>query len=155
MITIIDVIENFFNYQTDKDLLTIPGKLLFEFGEEVRRFAADFNLPQVKKMLHPIYIGGWPSANFWDINQNRYIYSSLLYSGQILVKDPISDWFCNEQYQTKAFLSSRQGYIDPGKRTLNTIGTRQFLAIVVPQLLTLKPLIQNGIIIPIPLCQYK
>jgi hypothetical protein len=150
MITIIDVIENFFKYQTDKNLLTIPGKLLFDFGEEVRRFAADFNLPQVKENLHPIYIGGWPSANFWDINQSRYIYSSLLYSGQILVKDPISDWFCNEQYQIKAFLSSRQGFINTQTRKFNTSGTRQFLAIVIPQLLTLKPLIQNGIIIPIP-----
>ncbi|MBO1224631.1 MAG: hypothetical protein JYX80_09375 [Candidatus Scalindua sediminis] len=150
MITIVDVIENYFNYQDDKNLLTIPGRRLFDFGEEVRRYASSFTLPKVSTNLHPIYLGGWPSSNFWDTNQNKYIYSSLLYAGQILVKDPICDWFCNEQYQLKTFLSSRQGYINTQQRKLNTFDTRQYLSIVIPQLLKLKPLIQSGIVIPIP-----
>ena len=36
MITILDVIDNFFGER--RDILKVPGKTLLEFGEEVRKF---------------------------------------------------------------------------------------------------------------------
>lgn len=150
MITIIDVIENYFINLEDKNLLTIPGKELYKFGEEVRRFASAYVLPKSEASKHPVYLGGWGSANFWNVNESSLVFSSLLYSGQILVKDPISDWFSVEQYKMQSLLSSRQGYINPLTGESNVFKTRCFLSIVIPQILRLKPLIQKGIIVLVP-----
>lgn len=154
MMTILDVLDNFLSLEKETDFLKISGNNLYNLGEEVRRFSDSYTLPKCSNELHPIYLGGWPSANFWNAYENKYIFSSLLYSGQILVKDPISDWFSDEQYQLPAFLSSRKGYIDPDNGYPNIQGTRIFLSIIVPELLKLRSLIEKGIIVLIPSKKY-
>lgn len=159
MATILDVIDNFFgNQQTlEKNLLSMSGKNLFKFGEEVRRFAKDYIPPRPFSDTNPIYLGGWPSANFWDSYHGNLAMTSLLYSGQLLVKDPISDWFSFEQYNIKRMLSARQGFLDI--HDINNIKfsapeTRRFLLTVIPPLMRLRPLIENGIVVLTPSKSY-
>lgn len=153
LITILDVIDNFFATSDDPNLLTTRGRTLFEFGEEVRKFAEYYEPPRPQENQHPTYLGGWPSANFWSGTNGRMILSSLLYSGQVLVKDPISDWFSEEQYLLQKPLASRTGY----KRldgSPNVIETRQFLSETIPALQQMRPLIEAGIIVLIPSQKY-
>ncbi|MEI6832153.1 MAG: SEC-C domain-containing protein [Candidatus Omnitrophota bacterium] len=150
MITIFDVIDNFFYKEADKNILTMPGRALYSFGEEVRKYAQSFCFPQVDRSQYPIYIGGWPSANFWDSQNGSLVMSSLLYSGQILAKDPISDWFSYEQYQIPKLMASRRGFYFMDKHEVDIAGTRQFLAIVIPALQKLRPLIENNTLILVP-----
>ena len=128
----------------------MPGKTLSELGEEVRRFARDYIPPSPAEDLHPVYLGGWPSANFWDSQNGSLAMTSLLYAGQLLAKDPISDWFSLEQYSIPTKMAGRGGFIDSQTGRLNTEQTRNFLSVVVPALLRLRPLIQAGIIILAP-----
>ncbi len=148
--TVLDVIENYFSMQDDHNLATIPGKALYAFGEEVRRFSGSYCLPPIDQSQHPIYLGGWPSANFWNSQEGQLVMTSLLYSGQILVKDPVSDWFSNEQYRIPTKMAARAGYNDKQRGKVNSVGTRIFLSHVVPVLARLKPLINAGIIVLVP-----
>lgn len=128
----------------------MPGKALFELGEEVRRFARDYVPPSPASDLHPVYLGGWPSANFWDGQNGSLAMTSLLYAGQLLAKDPISDWFSLEQYSIPTKMAGRKGFVESETGSLNTSQTRNFLSVVVPALQRLRPLIQAGIIVLVP-----
>jgi hypothetical protein len=97
--------------RSSEDFSRLPGTAIHEFGEHVRDYAANA-MPNLDATKHPIYIGGWPSANFWFVNGDL-ILSSLLYSGQVLVRDPIADWFSNEQYLVQHLFAARPGYLDP------------------------------------------
>lgn len=132
----------------------MPGKVLYQLGEEVRRFARDYTPPEPSTGLHPSYLGGWPSANFWDSQSGSLAMTSLLYSGQLLAKDPISDWFSIEQYSIPAMMSARSGFLDRRSGKPNMVQTRAFLLHVVPALYRLRPLIQSGLIVLVPSKRY-
>ena len=102
MATILDVVDNFFHKDATPsevlDVRRLPGRVLYEFGDEVRRFASTYTSESATTMGEaPIYLGGWPSASFWAVHGDL-ILSSLLYAGRVLVKDPLSDWFSDERY---------------------------------------------------------
>jgi hypothetical protein len=63
MTTVLDVIDGFFG--NDPDVLTVPGKALYEFGREVQRFADAYEPPPLADSERMLYLGGWPSANVW------------------------------------------------------------------------------------------
>jgi len=128
----------------------MPGRVLYQLGEEVRRFAADYTPPGPDAELHPCYIGGWPSANFWDSQNGSLAMASLLYSGRLLAKDPISDWFSTEQYSVPEIMPARPGFLDRRSGKPNVAQTRVFLAQVVPALYRLRPLIETGMIVLVP-----
>jgi hypothetical protein len=127
----------------------MSGKALYELGEEVRGFSKACVPPEPSAELHPCYLGGWPSANFWDSQNGSLAMTSLLYSGQLLAKDPISDWFSTEQYEIPTKLSGRPGFQDPtsGRSDMAMARTRTFLLCVVPALYRLRPLIESGLIV--------
>jgi len=149
MASILDVIDNYISFHKENDILKIPGKRLFELGEEVRRFANAYEPPQPLREQYPIYLGGWPSANFWTAGSSELLMSMLLYCGQVLAKDPIADWFSNEQYSTERLMPSRPGYLR-NDGSPNVAETRQFLYVVVPILRDLRPLLDAGIVILSP-----
>jgi hypothetical protein len=146
VVTILDVINNFFTIHQDQDIANLPGKDLWRFGEEVQRFSASYDPPALDDKTFPIYLGGWPSANFFAADQGPLVLSTLLYSGQVLVKDPVADWFANEQYRVEHTLSDRQGYLD-SDGTPDIGRSRRFLANVIPALRALAPLIESGAIV--------
>jgi hypothetical protein len=150
MVTILDVIDNFFATNRVEDLATVPGKVLDEFGAEVRRFAEAYEPPLLDQGLYPTYLGGWPSANFWNSLNGVLVMSTLLYSGQVLTKDPLADWFSDEQYQRPHRMAARPGYLDPDTRQPNIAGTRAFLMHVIPALLAMRPLIEKQILVLVP-----
>lgn len=141
--TIIDVIENFCAAHAIEDFDTVAGTTIVAFGEEVQRFAASYQPPTTEDSQHPLYIGGWPSANFYHAAHGSLLSSALLYCGQVLVKDPLIDWFSVERYSYQQLMSAREGFLVPGTSSYNIAGTRRFLAVVVPALLALKPLIES------------
>ena len=156
MLTILDVLDNFISSRPseERDLRNMPGKILYQLGEEVRRFARDYTPPTPSKGLHPSYLGGWPSANFWDSQNGSLAMTSLLFSGQLLAKDPISDWFSIEQYSIPSLMSARRGYLDRSSGNVNMAQTRAFLLRVVPALYRLRPLIEKGLIVLVPSKKY-
>lgn len=146
--TIFDVVDNFTTAAGVDHLGGLPGTHLRDFGEEVRRYTQAADVPTMDPAQHPVYLGGWPSANFGTVN-GAMLLSSLLYSGQILVKDPLADWFSDEQYLIEHKLSARPGHRnDDG--TLNIGATRDFLRRLLPTLQALRPLIETGVVVLSP-----
>lgn len=152
MVTILDVLDNFLSSRatSSRNIARIPGKALYELGEEVRRFAREYSPTSPGEGLQPAYLGGWPSANFWDSQSGDLAMASLLYSGSLLAKDPISDWFSMEQYAIPTKMAARPGFISPQTGKPNITGTRIFLSIVIPALYRLRPLIDSGILVLVP-----
>ena len=147
--TSVDVLDNFMTAGRIDSLLHAPGHILWELGEEVQRFADSYNSIPLIPNEHPVYIGGWPSANFWLATNGPLITSALLFPGQVLVKDPLIDWFSTDRYRNEPLMGSRQGYLaDDGSPDIRA--TRGFLSNLAPALLRLKPLIDAGIIVLIP-----
>jgi hypothetical protein len=152
MATILDVIDNHFYKEADSssslDIRRIPGRALYEFGEEVRRFAQTYVQPTSTSSERPIYIGGWPSASYWAAHGDMLL-SSLLYADRILVKDPLSDWFSDDQYYVQHKMSTRTGYLEGGDKPA-VAQTRWFLSHVIPALRFLRPLIDAGLVVLVP-----
>ncbi|WP_270365748.1 hypothetical protein [Microbacterium algeriense] len=149
MLSTIDVIDAYLTGRPDTDFSTVTGRDLESFGERVREFSAH-QTPEIDADQHPIYLGGWPSANFALLGGDM-ILSSLLYSGQVLVRDPIADWFSVEQYRVEHMMSARPGFHPSGEDAETRIRrTRAFLTTVVPQIMRMRPLIEAGIVVPVP-----
>lgn len=149
MLSTIDVIDAYLTGRDDNDFTTVTGRDLESFGERVREFSTH-HTPDIDPANHPIYLGGWPSANFALLGGDL-ILTSLLYSGQVLVRDPIADWFSVEQYHIEHMMSARRGFHPPDDDAeTRTRRTRAFLATIVPQLVRMKPLIEAGIVVPVP-----
>lgn len=145
----LDLVDEFLLLRSDDGFSTVPGRNIHEFGKSVREYSQTAE-PQLDSARHPVYIGGWPSANFWFVNGDL-ILSSLLYSGQVMVRDPITDWFADEQYQIEHLMSYRAGYIEPARNyQVSMAKTRAFLVAVVPALRNLRPLIDAGILVLVP-----
>src|SRR5262245_36878350 len=127
----------------------MPGRDLWHLGDEVRRFARSYTPPKLETAKFPIYLGGWPSANFFAADNGQLILSSLLYCGQVVAKDPISDWFTMERYQNERMMAGRSGFLDDQGKP-NVAGTRRFMANVIPALIELRPLIESATIVLVP-----
>jgi hypothetical protein len=74
------------------------------------------------------------------------VLSTLLYSGQVYAKDPLSDWFADERYHIERPLAGRPGYFHEDGSP-NIAQTRAFLNVVVPALHRLRPLIESGALV--------
>lgn len=145
--TILDVVDNFFARDADVDVSRLPGKRLYELGREARRLAQASPLPTVGP--GSIYLGGWPSANFWAVSGDL-IMSTLLYADSVVVKDPVADWFSFSQYQVTHLMAVRPGYLDPESGQPRTAETRAFLSAVLPALRALRPLVETGAVVFAP-----
>lgn len=146
--TILDVVDNFTTSKR-QDISTLPGAALLEFGQEAQRFSSLYEPAAIQSNSYPVYLGGWPSANFWASLHSPLILSTLLYSGQILAKDPILDWFSLDRYRIAGAMGGRQGYLSESGDP-NIVGTRAFLRVVLPALQQLRPLIASGALVLVP-----
>lgn len=146
-ITILDVIDNFFARDSELDVARLPGRRLYDLGMEARRLAQAADAPQVGR--GSIYLGGWPSANYWAVSGDL-IMSTLLYADSVVIKDPLTDWFSYSQYQVPHLMSSRPGYLDPGTHEPLVTQTRAFLSAVLPALRQLRPLVETGAVVFAP-----
>lgn len=147
MTSVLDVVDGFFG-PGDVDILRVPGTVLFEFGEEVRRFA-DAHDPTSQIKSGARYFGGWPSAAFPSLDSSGVVLSSLLYVEQAIVKDSITDWFSDDQYQVEHKLSSSPGWMtQTGEPT--TQYTRHFLANAIREMRRIQPLVDSGIVLLVP-----
>src|SRR4051794_19706593 len=137
-VTIFDVLDNFSVSKGGLDFQTLPGTAIHEFGEVVRAFSAS-ERAGIEPESDAVYLGGWPSANFWAVGGD-FLLTSLLYSPQLLVRDPISDWFSVEKTMVRHKMAARPGYWATDG-TPNVAATRGFLSGVVPLLERWRPLI--------------
>jgi len=123
-------------------------------AEDIQAYSSTFVLPEVDESQHPTYLGGWPSANFWRAEQSPLVMTTLLYSGQVLVKDPLADWFVDRShyepsYRISKTMKNRASYRNL-KGDLNVDETKKFLISNIPKLVYFRQLIDRGIIIPVP-----
>uniref|UniRef100_UPI0012FFDF1B hypothetical protein n=1 Tax=Geodermatophilus chilensis TaxID=2035835 RepID=UPI0012FFDF1B len=146
-ITVLDVIDNFFARDSDPDVARLPGRRLYDLGMEARRLAQAADAPQVGR--GSIYLGGWPSANFWAVSGDL-IMSTLLYADSVVVKDPLTDWFSYSQYRVPHLMSSRPGYLNPETCEPLVAQTRAFLSATIPALRHLRPLVESGAVVFAP-----
>lgn len=148
-VTILTVLDNFLAMGKERDFSRMRGRDLYELGDRVREFSASYS-PVLDESKRPIYLGGWPSANFLFVD-GQISMTALLYAGQLLVRDQISDWFSQEQYRNVHMMSSAFGYWqDQGGIEEHNYRTRAFLAAAVPALEKMRPLIESGIVVPVP-----
>ncbi|MEU3457640.1 SEC-C domain-containing protein [Micromonospora sp. NPDC006766] len=143
------MIENYGWRDGRLDFQRLPGRHLWDFGEEVRRFAVAVADQSALPETDATYIGGWPSANPYEVQSSDLILTSLLYANRVIVRDPIADWFSLDQYYLERPMASRPGFLREGGRP-NVAETRAFLVNVVPGLMALKPLVRAGLIQIVP-----
>lgn len=75
----------------------------------------------------------------------------MLLEQQVIGKDPISDWFCLERYNRPNLMASRTGWQPQGQGTPPDISaTRRFLAVQIPAIHTLLPLLDAGLVVLVP-----
>lgn len=148
-VTVLDVLDNFLAVSPTREFARMSGHQLRDLGREVRRFAATYEPAPAVSNRVPVYLGGWPSANFFFADQGQLVLSALLYTGQVYVKDPLIDWFSDEQYRNEHRGSARPGYRN-AEGGLNIAGTRMFLHAVVPGILAMRPLIESGAVVLVP-----
>ncbi|MBW3085828.1 hypothetical protein KEM60_02039 [Austwickia sp. TVS 96-490-7B] len=143
MVHIGTVVENSLGWS--RSIWDIPGKEIWEFGDRVREWAAAFDYADVIRS-QATYYGGWPSANLATVGwEGGVVSSALLFEDHILGKDSISDWFSDEQYQREKLLVARMGWRrDDNRPALSE--TRAFLAVQLPRLRRLLPLLDAGVI---------
>lgn len=144
--TTLDLLDEYFPASRGIDTGSTRGDLLFEFGEVVRSRPTE---PRPRRGLAPVYIGGWPSSNFGLVNGDLLL-SSLLYNDQILIRDPIADWFSDDQYYVEHAFAARPGHRDRSNNRQNTAATRQFLYTAAAALRSMRPLIEAGIVGLVP-----
>lgn len=149
VVSSLDVAENFVASNRGLEWASMPGNKIWELGREIRRLASSYTPPPVNRAEFPIYVGGWPSANCWAASEGPILTSSLLFSGQVVAKDPLIDWFSLDYYQYRKVMASRRGYLsDEGFPDIRS--TREFLAAIMPQFLRLKPLVDSGALVLVP-----
>jgi hypothetical protein len=71
----LDVLDNYFG--PNEDIRRVPGRRLMDFGDEVRRFTGSLAPTSLNPAQHPIYLGGWPSANIWDAGNSHWFLPPL------------------------------------------------------------------------------
>lgn len=145
------VIENSLGWECD--IWSIPGRHLEDFGDRVREWA-HATTPTNYVSSEAAYYGGWPSANLPTIGWNGVISTALLLENQVIGKDPISDWFCDERYNRPHPLAARLGWRPADSKSHTAIpdipSTRRFLAVQLPAIRALLPLLDAGIVILAP-----
>lgn len=161
VITTLNVIDNFFGDELP-DFRSLSDEVIQDFGREIRRFSETYTPAQVKNEdTFPSFLGGWPSARWNDFSP--LVMTSLLYSGQVLVKDILCDWFSDEQYKLPTGMPTSdniviarnylgyQGYHNNQKDSDLTLRrNRYFLYKTLPVYLRARPLIESGILVLAP-----
>lgn len=148
MIHIGHVVENSLGW--DRDIWSIPGRELESFGERVREWAQAVS-PVANVSPNAAYYGGWPSANLPTIGWDGVVSTALLLEDQVIGKDPISDWFCWERYNRPNLLASRSGWQPEGPGSSPDVAaTRRFLAMQLPAIRALTPLLDAGLVVLVP-----
>lgn len=144
-----DVIENSIGWH--RDVWDIPGVEIMAMGERVREWSESYDLGPngVPDPAEGAYYGGWPSANLPTVGWGGVVSTSLLLEEQVVGKDPISDWFSLEQYDRDNFMASRTGWLRTDQSPA-IAETRQFLAVQVPAIKRLRPLLDLGIVRLVP-----
>jgi hypothetical protein len=163
-ITIVDVLENALGELSAARALSLSATEIAALSEAVNAFYEPWEPPANNDALR-LYAGGWIAGNFQADDARQQLLSSLLYSPQAVIHDPIAEWFfpARERLETPPPIRGRQrgvkvassephllrgnGYLtfqDQPERTQHE------LALVLPILAQLAPLIRNGTIIPIP-----
>jgi hypothetical protein len=150
--SIIDVIQNYRYSKGRLDFQRVPGRELWDFGEEVRRLGSAVVDQEPDPREGATYLGGWPSANPFALPSSDLILTSLLYANQVVVRDPISDWFSPHQYYLERPMGSRPGFLQESGEP-NVAATRAFLTRVVPGLMALEPLVRAGLVQIVPTTQ--
>ncbi|OEI68067.1 hypothetical protein Cus16_2158 [Curtobacterium sp. ER1/6] len=148
MSSTLEILDDFFALRNDEDFSRVPGRTIREFGSQVLT-GSQADPAHLSPDRQPVYIGGWPSANFGLVHGDLLL-TSLLYNEQLLIRDPIVDWFAPEQHLVEHALAARPGYWDPEANQPHMRETRQFLNVAVTQLRALRPLIDAGIVVPVP-----
>ncbi|MEO8608333.1 MAG: hypothetical protein ABI690_10645 [Chloroflexota bacterium] len=162
--SVLEVIDNFFGSKLP-DFSALPEATIDEFGTEVRRFSETYEPPPIKEPdMFPSFLGGWPSARWGGYNPS--VMTSLLYSGQVLVKDLLLDWFSDEQYQLPQTIPSKvmQGVMfrnQSGYKVLRSTPesrlatNRHFLSRTIPVIVQSRPLIEKGILVLAPTKKFE
>ncbi|WP_420366963.1 YecA family protein [Curtobacterium sp. L1-20] len=148
MSSTLEIIDDFFALRNAEDFSQVPGRSIREFGSQILTSSRDVPA-HLTPERQPVYVGGWPSANFGLVHGDLLL-TSLLYNEQLLIRDPIADWFAPEQHLVEHALAARPGYWDPQANQPHMRETRQFLNVAMAHLRALRPLIDAGIVVPVP-----
>ena len=112
-----------------------------------------------------MYSGGWIAGNLEAAEPRRYLFSSLLYYPEVVIHEPLADWFFpyrEQLWSPPGVWADRRSMLIDGSEPamLANSGyfrfasepdrTRSYLASVLPALAELAPLIRSGAVAPVP-----
>ncbi len=133
-----------------------------ELGDAVRRHYLGWQPAETEGLR--VHLGGWIGGNFGDAGARSLLATMLLYADQVLVHDPLAEWFCATRdrlraldpvrYRNGAKLQGSEGHLLAAdgwianpmdlERNLNELQWR------VAALRDIEPLLRAGAAVPVP-----
>jgi hypothetical protein len=161
--TIIDVLENRLGSLDDARINAVTPVDLQDLADAVKTFYDSWSPPPPKDLR--MYAGGWIAGNFIAPEALKYLLTTLVYYPETIFHDPIADWFFPHRDRLLApdgiWSRGRKMQINGAEPVMirgngyysfaaDPERTRQYLKLVAPTIRRLAPLIQAGIVIPVP-----
>jgi hypothetical protein len=161
--TIIDVVEDAVGSMGQVRAEALSGSALDRLAHSIIEFYDSWTPLGAEDGR--MYSGGWIAGNFEAPESRRYLFSSLLYYPEVVIHEPLADWFFPYREQLWAppgiWADRRSMRIDSAEpamlansgyfRFISELDrTRSFLASVLPALAELAPLIRSGAVVPVP-----
>jgi len=161
--TILDVIQNFWGAEASKRIEKATKAKLKEFGKEVNRFYEAYSPRGPKTTDFRTYYGGLVAVNFsLSGGKQQTFFNNLLYAHSTIVPDPIARWYFDRyedlaktppaEYLNGAAAANQSewiGWMLSSYRAFqwDVESCREVLGFFVSGLLTLKPLVDAGIVV--------
>jgi hypothetical protein len=162
MVTIFDVIDNFWGRSPLAKVARADKIALTRFGNEVNRFYKSYIPPQVGQEELRTYYGGLVAVNFSLAGKQTTFFNNLLYAHSTIIPDPLPRWYFDEYEELSKtpkvkYCSGRAsvdqsewiGWILNSNRAFrwNLEVCREVIQYFISGLLKIRPLVEAGIIV--------
>ena len=163
-ICIFEVLDNFFGSSEYPSIENISNEQIRELRRHVIDFYHAYQITNLGDFQTRLYLGSFLSSPPLSIESAPYIASALLSADSIILFDPLYYWFCDEQYQRPRLMSATKGWKTKQEKTTTPYRkkkvlkpdyalTKIYLAQAIPWLSNIRPLVEAGIVVLIPVEQ--
>jgi len=164
-VTILDVLDNALGELSANRVAALGTAELADLADAVDAFYNAWQSPELGGDELRFYSGGWIAGNFESEDARQYLYTSLLYAPNVIIHDPVAEWFYRDRDRLRsppAIRAASGGMQVQGAEPTLLEGSgyhafrdepersRIFLTQTISALAALAPLIRVGIVVPIP-----
>ena len=160
--TIFDVIDNFWGNDPLRKIARADKVTFSRFAKQVNTFYESYEITPVTEGEFRSYYGGLVATNFSLTGKQRTFFNNLLYTHSTIVPDPIARWYFDryedptktpvvDYFGGQAFADQSEwiGWLLNSHRAFcwDLEMSREILTYFVERLLTLRPLVEAGIVV--------